>query len=151
MNKPVVELKLPWGIAEIEKAIPHRYPFLLVDRVINLISGESILAIKNISASDPVLQGHFPNHPVFPGVMTVEGLAQAAGILSFVSIDRPVTSMLLTEVQNARFRRQIIPGDTLIYDVKVKKSRGKFFWFSGQARVGDEIAVECELSAQVGS
>jgi 3-hydroxyacyl-[acyl-carrier-protein] dehydratase len=146
-----VDLKLPWGIAEIEKAIPHRYPFLLVDRVTHLTREGSILAIKNISASDPVLQGHFPNHPVFPGVMTIEGLAQAAGVLSYVSIDRPVSSMLLTEVKNARFRRQIVPGDTIIYDVKVVKFRGKFFWFSGQARVGDEIAVECELSALVGN
>lgn len=138
---------LPWGIREIEKAIPHRYPFLLVDRVLELAPKESILAIKNISVSDPVLQGHFPGSPIYPGVMTVEGLAQAAGVLSFVSTEKPISSMLLTEVQNARFRRQIVPGDTITYFVRVVKTRGKFFWFNGEARVGTEVAVECELSA----
>ena len=149
MSDSIQKLELPWGIREIERAIPHRYPFLLIDRVLELIPRESVLAIKNISVSDPVLQGHFPGSPIYPGVMTVEGLAQAAGILSYVSPEKGISSMLLTEVQNARFRRQIIPGDTITYSVRLVKSRGKFFWFAGQALVGNEVAVECELSALV--
>ncbi len=149
MNNQIDELQLPWGISQIEKAIPHRYPFLLVDRVLEITPKKFILAVKNISVSDPVLQGHFPGFPVFPGVMMVEGLAQAAGILSYVSLEKPITQMLLTEVQNARFRRLVQPGDVLTYKVEVTKSRGKFFWFSGVASVGDEVAVECDLSAQL--
>lgn len=149
MNSQIGELQLPWGIGQIEKAIPHRYPFLLVDRVLEITPKKHILAIKNISVSDPVLQGHFPGFPVFPGVMMVEGLAQAAGILSYVSLEKSITQMLLTEVQNARFRRLVQPGDVLTYKVEVTKSRGKFFWFSGVASVGDEVAVECDLSAQL--
>ncbi|MEI8025729.1 MAG: 3-hydroxyacyl-ACP dehydratase FabZ [Pseudomonadota bacterium] len=149
MSDSVQSLTMPWGIKEIERALPHRYPFLLIDRVLELVPRESVLAIKNISVSEPVLQGHFPGSPIYPGVMTVEGLAQAAGILSYVSPEKGISSMLLTEVQNARFRRQIIPGDTITYSVRLIKSRGKFFWFSGEARVGNEVAVECELSALV--
>ncbi len=149
MSDSIQSLTMPWGIKEIERALPHRYPFLLIDRVLELVPRESVLAIKNISVSEPVLQGHFPGSPIYPGVMTVEGLAQAAGILSYVSPEKGISSMLLTEVQNARFRRQIIPGDTITYSVRLLKSRGKFFWFSGEARVGNEVAVECELSALV--
>jgi len=145
------DLQLPWGTQQIEKAIPHRYPFLLVDKVLELIPKKQVVALKNISVSEPVLQGHFPGFPVFPGVMMVEGLAQAAGILSYVSLEKPITTMLLTEVQNARFRRLVQPGDVLTYRVTVTRSRGKFFWFSGAASVGDEIAVECDLSAQLSS
>lgn len=149
MSDSIQSLTMPWGIKEIERALPHRYPFLLIDRVLELVPRESVLAIKNISVSEPVLQGHFPGSPIYPGVMTVEGLAQAAGILSYVSPEKGISSMLLTEVQKARFRRQIIPGDTITYSVRLIKSRGKFFWFSGEARVGNEVAVECELSALV--
>ncbi len=149
MSDSIQSLTMPWGIKEIERALPHRYPFLLIDRVLELTPRESVLAIKNISVSEPVLQGHFPGSPIYPGVMTVEGLAQAAGILSYVSPEKGISSMLLTEVQKARFRRQIIPGDTITYSVRLIKSRGKFFWFAGEARVGDEVAVECELSALV--
>ena len=142
-----IELKLPLDINDIQKCILHKYPFLLIDRVIELVPGVSCVAIKNISMTDPHLQGHFPGNPVMPGVLMVEAVAQAAGVLGHFTKEGGMQQCLLTEITSARFRRQVIPGDQLRIDVKVHKSRGAFFWFEAKCTVDKEVAAEVTLSA----
>ena len=137
----------PMGIQEIQRCIPHRYPFLLIDRVLEAIPHEKIVSVRNVSFSDPILQGHFPGMPVYPGVMIVEAIAQAAAVLGHLSFEAGLSQCLLTEVQSARFRRQVVPGDVLTFDVRVAKRRTPFFWFDTTAAVGSEIVAEVKLSA----
>lgn len=141
--------KLPMGTVEIEKCIPHRYPFLLIDRVDDYAAGEFILASRCISGGDPILQGHFPGNPVVPGVVIVEGMAQASAVLGKITRGEDCETCLLTEITKTRFRRQVVPGDKLDYYVKVTKMRSPFFWFEGQARVGDELAASASFSAKL--
>ena len=142
-----IELKLPMDINEIQKCIPHKFPFLLIDRVTEVVPGERCVALKNVSMTDPNLQGHFPGNPVMPGVLMVEAVAQAAGVLGYFTKQGGMHQCLLTEITSARFRRQVVPGDQLRIEVKVQKSRGAFFWFEALCTVGDEIAAEVTLSA----
>lgn len=142
-----MEHRLPFDINEIKKFIPHRYPFLLLDRVVELTAFKSIKALKNISMCDPVFQGHFPKEPVFPGVLLIEGLAQASGILGNFSCNRSSQDLLLTEIISARFRKKVIPGDTVYFIVNLDKQRGSFYWFSGQAKVSNDVVVSVKFSA----
>ena len=134
-------------IHEIQKYIPHPYPFLFVDRVLSIEKGLSILATKNISASDLILQGHFPQCPVFPGVLIIEGLAQSSGILGSYSNEDNHRETLLTEVTHTRFKRKVEIGDVLQYEVTLLKRREPFFWFKGVATVESHIVATCEFSA----
>lgn len=141
---------LPWNAKVIEAAIPHRYPFLLVDRVVEIDEDfKRIVALKNISMSDPNLQGHFPGNPIFPGVFIVEGLAQAAAILGYAVKGGPLDSCLLASVNNAKFKQPVIPGDTLVYEVEVLKSRKGFYWFTAKGKVDGSTVAVCDLSAQI--
>lgn len=142
-----MELKLPMELTDIEACIPHRYPFLLIDRVLELTPKVNLVAIKNCSGSDPILQGHFPGMPVFPGVLMIEALAQASAILGHYSKEDGYDQVLLTEVTSARFRRKVIPGDTLRLEVKLVKMRQPFFWFEGHATVDGETAAKVTFSA----
>lgn len=142
-----ISYTMPMGVIEIQQCIPHRAPFLLVDRILEVDPGKSIVGLKNVSISDPILGGHFPGRPIVPGVVMIEGLAQAAAVLGHLSIPNGIVSCLLTEISETRFRRPVIPGDVLRYDVKVVKSRNHFFWFKGVASVEGEEAVRTTLSA----
>lgn len=143
------DVKLPLGVEDIKKLIPHRYPFLLVDRIIEYVPGERIVGIKNVSIGEPFLDGHFPGNPVMPGVLQIEALAQASAV--FGRLTEPlVEGCLLAEVSEARFRRMVIPGDTLRLDVKVEKRRKNFFWFSGEALVDGQVAAVVKFSAKLG-
>jgi 3-hydroxyacyl-[acyl-carrier-protein] dehydratase len=144
-NQPV---KCPMDLQAIQSLIPHRYPFLLVDRILEYKIGESIVGLRNISCSDPVLQGHFPGDPVVPGVIIIEGLAQTSAVLGRLT-DPECRSVLLTEVSSARFRRKVVPGDVLVYEVKVVKRRKPFFWFDGEAKVDGEAAAIVSFSARL--
>jgi 3-hydroxyacyl-[acyl-carrier-protein] dehydratase len=130
--------------------LPHRYPMVLVDKILNYIPHESIEAIKCLSSLDPYFQGHFPDNPIFPGVYYIEGLAQTAGLLVGHSLKEAKPSIsimfLLTGVQNAKFRKPSVPGDTLHYHVKLLRSRQKFFWFSGLVKVEQDIIAEVDFS-----
>ncbi len=141
--------KVPLEFIDIKRAIPHRYPFILLDRVLDLEPYTSIVAVKNISASDPILQGHFPEFPVYPGVLIVEGLAQAAAVLGYYSFETDVREVLLTEVNNCRFRMKVVPGDQLVLKVKILKKRLPFFWYEGIAEVDSKIVAKVELSAML--
>lgn len=141
--------ELPWNFDVIESAIPHRYPFLLVDRIVEVEKDQSIVGLKNISMSDPNLQGHFPGNPIYPGVLIIEGLAQAAALLGYASKGGKLETCLLTGVRNSKFKKPVIPGDVLEFHVQTKKVKRTFFWFEGIAKVNGEVVAEAELSAQM--
>ncbi len=135
-------------IAAIKKYIPHRYPFLLVDRVTEFVSGESIVAYKNITANEEVFNGHFPRAPIFPGVMIVEALAQASGILGFKTMDKTPEDgslYLFAGVDNVRFRRQVVPGDRLVLESKVLSVRRGIWKFECKASVDGDLAASATI------
>ena len=135
-------------IEEIRRFLPHRYPFLLVDRVTECIPGESLQAIKNISVNEPQFTGHFPEVPIMPGVLIIEALAQATGLLGFRTMtEEPSDDLLymLVGVDNVRFKRQVVPGDQLKLDVKLIR-RSKVVWkFSCEATVDGELVTKADL------
>jgi len=135
------------NINQIKDCIPHRYPFLLVDRVIEWSKEEGIVAVKAVSNTEPILQGHFPDDPIFPGVLVIEGLAQTAAIYGRLLFEDKFSTCYLTEVSNARFRKPVRPGDLLRYEIKLTKSRAPFYWFEGQAVVNGEVVASGTLSA----
>lgn len=139
-------------VMDIQKILPHRYPFLLVDRVTEIEIGKSIKAYKNVSIAEPVFQGHFPDHPIYPGVMILEGMAQVGGILAFKndeSMDIENKVFYFTGIDRAKFKRPVRPGDRLEYVVTIKKNRGAMWVFDGKAFVDKELASEAELKAMV--
>lgn len=136
------------SIHDILKYLPHRYPFLLVDRVVNCEIGKSILAIKNVSFNEPFFQGHFPGAPVMPGVLILEALAQASGLLALSNPEwRPDDDSLylFVGIDKARFKRQVGPGDQLKLDVRIKKQKRGYGVFEAVASVEDEVAASAEL------
>ncbi len=133
----------------ILRMIPHRYPFLMVDKVTRVLSGESAVGIKNVTINEPHFLGHFPGNPVMPGVAIVEAMAQTAAVLvnyTLDMIDRKIGIYLLA-VDNARFRRMVVPGDVLELHVAVQRSRGKVWKFRGEGRVGSRLAAEASITA----
>lgn len=135
-------------IYQILKLLPHRYPFLLVDRVVEIEKGKRIKALKNVTVNEPFFTGHFPSRPVMPGVLMLEALAQAAGLLSFdmlgVAPDEN-TVFYFVGIDNARFKRPVEPGDQLILEVELDRIKGGIYKFKGVARVDDNVACEAEL------
>lgn len=138
---------LPIELTEILKCIPHRYPFVFLDRVTALEPMVSAEAIKNVSYGDPILQGHFPGQPLFPGVLLVEAIAQLGAVFGHYSLPGGYKDVLLTEVNEARFRRRVMPGDTLHIAIKLSRMRGPFKWYGGEIRVGEELVMSCQISA----
>jgi 3-hydroxyacyl-[acyl-carrier-protein] dehydratase len=135
-------------IHQILKQLPHRYPILLVDRVLELEKGKSIKAIKNVSINEPFFLGHFPHRPVMPGVLMLEALAQAAALLSFSTLDvtpDDKTVYYFAGIDGARFKRPVEPGDQLILQAQIDRMKAGIFKFKAQALVGTELAVEAEL------
>jgi len=138
-------------IHEILRRLPHRYPFLLVDRVLELEKGKQIKAVKNVSANEPYFDGHFPGHPVMPGVLIIEAMAQAGALLAahVVSFDPATHVIYFMAIDNAKFRKPVIPGDVLTLDV-VPLRKGKAIWkLRGEAKVGDVLVAEAELMASI--
>jgi len=134
----------------IQKILPHRYPFLLVDKIIDLVPGEHVVGIKNVSGNEPFFQGHFPNRPIMPGVLIVEAMAQTGGILLLNSQTDPTEKLVLfTGIDNVRFRRTIVPGDVLRFEVSMAALRRSMAKMYGRAYVGDQLACEAELMAAI--
>ncbi len=135
--------------AEIAALLPHRYPFLLVDRVLELTAGERIVALKNVTANEPFFSGHFPGQPLMPGVLICEAVVQAGGILARASVDAPNQQgkvAMLTGLDHVRFRRQVVPGDQLRLEVEIVRRRGTFWKMRGTARVEGKVAAELEFT-----
>lgn len=135
-------------IHEILKKLPHRYPILLVDRVLEVDKGKRIRALKNVTVNEPYFVGHFPRRPVMPGVLMLESMAQAAALLSFVSLDKELDDdsvYYFAGIDGARFKRPVEPGDQLILDVTLDRMKSGILKFSAKALVGEEIACEAGL------
>lgn len=145
-----MELDIPtMDIKEIVRLLPHRYPFLLVDRILKGEKRKSIVGLKNVSMNEPYFQGHFPSEPIMPGVLILEGMAQVGGILAFYSIPEMIGEKLIyfAGIDKVRFRRPVVPGDQLIYEMTVLKQKGKIWKMEGKAKVGNEVAAEAEFMA----
>ncbi|HFQ60674.1 MAG TPA: 3-hydroxyacyl-ACP dehydratase FabZ [Epsilonproteobacteria bacterium] len=144
-----------YNVVEIQKILPHRYPFLLVDRITDLRQGEFIEGYKNISISEPVFQGHFPDHPIYPGVMIIEGMAQAGGVLAFKSMDNASQEEIENKVvyfmsiDKAKFRAPVTPGDKLVYKINVIKNKGAVWQLDAKAYVDDKVVAQAELKAMI--
>lgn len=143
-NKPL------FNIEKIQGMLPHRYPFLLLDRVLTLEKGKSVTALKNVTYNEPFFQGHFPQVKYMPGVLVIEAMAQAGGILLYNSIPDPDTKLvLLSKINNAKFRRPVTPGDQLIFQVDLLKARSKFCQVHCTASVNEKIVAEAEILASL--
>ena len=137
------------NIKEIQDLLPHRYPFLLVDRIVEVDPGTKAVGIKNVSINEGFFLGHFPGNPIMPGVLMIEALAQVAGILAFKSggaIGKPVYFL---SIEKAKFRKPVVPGDQLRLEVSILQHRGNVWKFSGSALVEDKVAAEAEFTAMV--
>jgi 3-hydroxyacyl-[acyl-carrier-protein] dehydratase len=148
MNDTVLTLEAV-DIAEILKVMPHRYPFLMVDRIIDVRGDDSGIGIKNVTVNEPQFLGHFPNNPVFPGVLLIEGMAQTAGVLCLKSLgatEKPQLVYFLT-IDKARFRKPVVPGDTVQYHMTKLNRRKMMWWFRGEAKVGSDLVAEAEVGA----
>jgi len=135
-------------INEIKKYLPHRYPFLLIDRVLELEPGNNIVAYKNITVNEAVFNGHFPNAPIFPGVMIIEAMAQAAGILGFATVNKfpdEKTLYLFAGVDGVRFKRQVVPGDRLTLEARLDSVKRNIWRFEARATVDNSLACEAKL------
>ena len=139
------------NIDEIKGLIPHRYPFLLIDKVIDIVKNQSATGVKNVTINEPYFPGHFPSSPVVPGVLQIESMAQTAAVLvaKSLNISDPNALVLLTTIDNAKFRKPVIPGDVMELDISVKRMRNKLWKFSGQVIVDSQRVSECEFSAMM--
>jgi len=141
-------------VMQIQEIIPHRYPFLLLDRVTALTPNENIIGYKNVTIGDNIFQGHFPGHPIYPGVMILEGMAQAGGILAFKSMDMTTEEaeqkvVYFMSIDKAKFRAPVKPGDKLEYRISVIKQKGPIWVLKGEAFVDDKMVSEAELKAMI--
>ena len=137
-------------LAEIIKFLPHRYPFLLIDRVVGMHADERGIGIKNVTVNEPQFQGHFPGNPVFPGVLMIEGMAQTAGVLCIAatSSSQPKSVFFLT-IDNAKFRKPVVPGDTVEFHMTRTNRRKNMWWYHGEAKVNGVTVAEADLGAMI--
>ena len=134
---------------EIMEILPHRYPFLLIDRIVDFEKGVRARGIKNVTINEPFFQGHFPGHPIMPGVLLVEAMAQVGGILAFKSAGVKDNVVYFMGIDKARFRKPVLPGDTVEFSVEVKKTRGNIYTFKGEAFVEGKLVAGAELMATI--
>ncbi len=137
---------------EIKRILPHRYPFLLVDRIISLEPGKRIVGLKNITINEPFFQGHFPGRPIMPGVLIIEALAQVGGILALLSTPEQLgnPAIFLLGLDKVRFRKPVVPGDQLVLELQAVRAGKKFWKMQGKAFVNETLVTEAELMAAVG-
>lgn len=142
-------MDLPLDIRAIMKHLPHRYPFLLIDRILTLVPDQSVTGLKNVTINEPFFQGHFPGTPIMPGVLIIEALAQAGGVLAMVSMPdtNEGTLMYFMGLDQVKFRKPVVPGDQLILEVEILKKRGKVIKLSGTAKVDGQVVAEAQLMA----
>lgn len=143
----MTDFTLPLEAKDLEKLLPHRYPFLLIDRVLAFEPYKTLRAIKNVTVNEPFFQGHFPGFPVMPGVLVIEALAQAAGTLSILSLGGRDESEIyfFVGIDNARFKRQVIPGDQLVFDIQMLANKRGIGKFKAVATVNGQVAAEAEI------
>jgi 3-hydroxyacyl-[acyl-carrier-protein] dehydratase len=137
------------NIGEILKILPHRYPFLLVDKILEYKSGESIKGLKNVTINEPFFQGHFPGQPIMPGVLILEAMAQVGGILAYLSNEEEMKNRLFYFIglDKVRFRKTVVPGDQIVFDLTMLKRKMKMYIMAGRATVDGKLVAEAELMA----
>ncbi len=139
-----------WDIVSIMKVMPHRYPFLLVDRILELEAGRRVVGLKNVSINEPFFQGHFPGHPIMPAVLITEAMAQVGGVLLMSSVEHPDTKLVyFSGIDGARFRRPVVPGDQLRFELEMVKMRGPLCKMRGVATVDGERVAEADLMSTI--
>jgi len=145
-------MKVEYGVQKIMQFLPHRYPFLLVDRILELEPGVRIVALKNVTINEPFFQGHFPGQPVMPGVLIIEAMAQAGGLLAYESgpADKHGQLIYFMGMDKVRFRKPVVPGDQLIFEARILKMRTKVAKMAGTAFVDNQLVAEAELMASFG-
>ena len=138
-------------IDEIKRLIPHRYPFLLIDKVIDIVKNQSATGVKNVTVNEPYFPGHFPSSSVVPGVLQIESMAQTAAVLVAKSLNISDTTalVLLTTIDKAKFRKPVVPGDVMLLAISVQKMRNKLWKFKGEVIVDSQRVSECEFSAMM--
>jgi UDP-3-O-[3-hydroxymyristoyl] N-acetylglucosamine deacetylase/3-hydroxyacyl-[acyl-carrier-protein] dehydratase len=150
LSETVAEEKTVIGIEEIMRVIPHRYPFLLVDRILEIEAGKRVVGLKNVTINEPFFQGHFPGHPIMPGVLIIEAMAQVAGVLLLGAMSEPQNKVVyFTTLNNVKWRRPVKPGDQLRFELELLQVRGSVAKMSGVARVDGEVVAEAEMGAMV--
>ncbi|GAC1685080.1 MAG: 3-hydroxyacyl-ACP dehydratase FabZ [Gemmatimonadaceae bacterium] len=138
------------GIDEIMKVLPHRYPFLLVDRILEVEPGKRVVGIKNVTINEPFFQGHFPGHPIMPGVLIIESMAQVGGVLLIGAIENHADKVVyFMSLDNVKFRRPVRPGDQLRIELDMQQTRGRVARMRGVARVDGEVVCEADMAAMV--
>ena len=139
-------------ITEIMSVLPHRYPFLLIDRIIEMERRKRVVAIKNVTANEPHFTGHFPNFPIMPGVLVIEAIAQAGGALlltEYSEHDRETKLMVFTGINDAKFRKPVVPGDRVEFHMTRTNQRRNIWWYHGKAMVDGAVVAEAEISAMI--
>lgn len=137
-------------INKIMGLLPHRYPFLLIDRIVEMEPQKRIVGLKNVTINEPFFQGHFPGHPIMPGVLLVEAMAQAGGVLALLSDPKPETKLLIfMSIDKAKFRKPVVPGDQVRFELDVIKQRGPIKSFKGEAKVDGAVVAEAEMMAMI--
>jgi 3-hydroxyacyl-[acyl-carrier-protein] dehydratase len=150
MSEPATTLEAA-DIATILKALPHRYPFLMVDRIISIRGDETAVGLKNVTINEPQFVGHFPGNPVFPGVLLIEGMAQTAGAICLLSQPRQnaAPKVFFLTIDKAKFRRPVLPGDTVEYHMTKIARKRNMWWFRGEAIVAEQLVAEAEVGAML--
>jgi len=151
MNLEVSQEGRTIGIQEIMEMIPHRYPFLMIDKVVNVVPNVSAVGVKNVTINEPFFQGHFPGHPIMPGVLIIEAMAQTSAVLVIQTMGEESEGKLVyfMSVDQARFRKPVTPGDCLSITVTKKQNRGPVWKFQGEARVGETLMAEATFAAMI--
>jgi len=151
MSEQTTATPIEADIHLIKRILPHRYPFLLIDKVVDIVPNESCVGIKNVTYNEPHFQGHFPSSPIMPGVTIVEAMAQASGVMAAISMDMVDRDMLIyfMTIDKCKFRRMVVPGDVLEMHISVLKKRSKMWRLLGHAKVNGELACEAEFSAML--
>ncbi len=141
-----------YDVQDIMKLLPHRYPFLLIDRMLDVVPGESAVALKNVTINEPFFQGHFPDNPIMPGVLIIEAMGQAGGVLAsaFLPEKNQGAVIYFMGMDKVKFRKPVVPGDQILFEVKILKKRSTTFKLSGIARVDGKVVAEAELLATIG-
>jgi 3-hydroxyacyl-[acyl-carrier-protein] dehydratase len=148
MDAPATTLEAA-DIARVMAMLPHRYPFLMIDRVIDIRGDEHGIGIKNVTINEPHFQGHFPENPVFPGVLMIEGMAQTAGVMCIIATGSTPKSVFFLTIDKAKFRKPVLPGDTIQYHMNRIQRRRAMWWFRGEAKVNGQTVAEAEVGAMI--